>query len=124
MILKNGLSRKTKIRLCLLFMGTLVLLTIICVVVDVRSWKNVKADNIVTFQVMLGGLGMGAICTPIWNFINFDMRIQPIDDSITWPIPGGYSYSPDRTATVSYFEEVPRGQLIIRSNENRDSPHH
>jgi hypothetical protein len=56
---------------------------------------------------------MGAISTPIWNFINFDPRIQPVDDSITWPIPGGYSYGPDRTATVSYFEEIPVNQLLI-----------
>lgn len=56
---------------------------------------------------------MGAISTPIWNFINFDPRIQPIDDSTLWPIPGGYSYGPDRTATVSYFEEMPINQLLI-----------
>jgi hypothetical protein len=56
---------------------------------------------------------MGAISVPIWNFINFDPRIQPIDDSTLWPIPGGYSYGPDRTATVSYFEEIPFNQLLI-----------
>jgi hypothetical protein len=67
----------------------------------------------VTFQRMVGGVGMGAISTPIWNFINFDPRIQPIDDSTLWPIPGGYSYGPDRTATVSYFEEIPVNQLLI-----------
>ena len=108
------MRKKIRIRLYFLFTCILIFLTIICVVVDVYSWKNVKADNIITFQVMLGGLGMGAICSPIWNFINFDMRIQSVDDSITWPIPGGYSYSPSRTATVSYFEEVPRNQLIFK----------
>ena len=56
---------------------------------------------------------MGAISTPMWNFINFDPRIQPVDDSTLWPIPGGYSYGPDRTATVSYFEEIPVNQLLI-----------
>ena len=111
--MEKSVEKKIRIRLYLLFTCILIFLTIICVVVDVYSWKNVKADNIITFQVMLGGLGMGAICSPIWNFINFDMRIQPVDDSITWPIPGGYSYSPSRTATVSYFEEVPRDQLIF-----------
>ena len=117
MTLKGGLRGSLKIRLYLLAVGVLVLLTVFCVVIDIHSWKHVKAENIVTFQVMLGGLGMGAICTPIWNFINFDIRIQPVDDSITWPVPGGYSYSPDRTATVTYFEEMPRNQLIIRSRE-------
>jgi hypothetical protein len=67
----------------------------------------------VAFQKMVGGVGMGAISTPIWNFINFDPRIQPIDDSTLWPIPGGYSYGPDRTGTVSYFEEIPVNQLLI-----------
>lgn len=119
--MEKSVEKKIRIRLYLLFTCILIFLTIICVVVDVYSWKNVKADNIITFQVMLGGLGMGAICSPIWNFINFDMRIQPVDDSITWPIPGGYSYSPSRTATVSYFEEVPRNQLIFESSEDCES---
>jgi hypothetical protein len=81
---------------------------------DQYSWKRAQADQMVTFQRMVGGLGMGAISSPVWNIINFDPRIQPVDDSITWPIPGGYSYSPDRTATVSYFEEIPVNQLILQ----------
>src|SRR4030043_506635 len=59
------------------------------------------------------GSADGPHSTPIWNFINFDPRIQPVDDSTLWPIPGGYSYGPDRTATVSYFEEIPVNQLLI-----------
>jgi hypothetical protein len=119
--MEKTLKKKIGIRFYFLFTCILIFLTIICVVVDVYNWKNVKAENIITFQVMLGGLGMGAICSPIWNFINFDMRIQPIDDSITWPIPGGYSYSPSRTATVSYFEEVPGDQLILKLNKDCES---
>ncbi|MGB9629424.1 MAG: hypothetical protein ACPL6D_12245 [Thermodesulfobacteriota bacterium] len=92
----------------------LITLTLIAMVWDHSSWKRVKTDQMVIFQRMVGGVGMGAISVPIWNFINFDPRIQPVDDSITWPIPGGYSYGPDRTATVSYFEEVPVNQLIIQ----------
>jgi hypothetical protein len=76
----------------------------------------------VAFQKMVGGLGMGAISSPIWNFINFDPRIQSVDDSTLWPIPGGYSYSPDRTATVSYFEEIPVNQLFISPSPQPSPP--
>jgi hypothetical protein len=102
-----------KIQSYLLFLLILIGLTILAMAWDQYSWKRVQSDQMVAFQRMVGGVGMGAISTPIWNFINFDPRIQPIDDSITWPIPGGYSYGPDRTATVSYFEEIPVNQLYL-----------
>src|SRR4030043_253649 len=102
-----------KIRTYLLFLIILICLTILAMAWDHYSWKKVQKDQMVTFQRMVGGVGMGAISTPIWNFINFDPRIQPVDDSTLWPIPGGYSYGPDRTATVSYFEELPVNQLLI-----------
>jgi len=102
-----------KIRFYLLFLIVLITLTILAILWDQHSWKRVQADQMVVFQRMVGGVGMGAISVPIWNFINFDPRIQPVDDSITWPVPGGYSYGPDRTATVSYFEEIPVNQLLI-----------
>jgi hypothetical protein len=102
-----------KIRFYLFFLMALMTLTVLAIVLDHYSWKRIRSDQMVDFQRMVGGIGMGAISTPIWNFINFDPRIQSIDDSITWPIPGGYSYSPDRTATVSYFEEIPVNQLFL-----------
>jgi hypothetical protein len=102
-----------KIRFYLLFLIVLICLTIFAMAWDQYSWKRVQADQMIAFQRMVGGVGMGAISVPIWNFINFDPRIQPIDDSTLWPIPGGYSYGPDRTATVSYFEEIPVNQLLI-----------
>ncbi len=92
----------------------LITLTIFVIAYDQYSWKRVQSDQMVVFQRMVGGVGMGAISSPVWNIINFDPRLQPIDDSTLWPIPGGYSYSPDRTATVSYFEEVPVNQLILQ----------
>lgn len=101
-----------KIRIYIFFLIILITLTIFSIAYDQYSWKRIKADQMVAFQKMVGGVGMGAISTPIWNFINFDPRIQPVDDSITWPIPGGYSYGPDRTATVSYFEEIPVNQFF------------
>jgi len=103
-----------KVRIYLLFLMTLITLTIFSMAYDQYSWKRIKADQMVAFQRMVGGIGMGAISVPIWNFINFDPRIQSVDDSTLWPIPGGYSYSPDRTATVSYFEEIPVNQFMIK----------
>lgn len=103
-----------KSRLYLLVLGILIFFTIAAIAWDMYVWKQVQAKKMAVFQEMLGGIGMGAISTPVWNFINYDPRIQPVDDSITWPIPGGYSYGPDRTATVSYFEEIPKNQLIRR----------
>ncbi|MGZ3494052.1 MAG: hypothetical protein ACXWM6_05100 [Thermodesulfobacteriota bacterium] len=102
-----------KIRFYLLFLIVLIVLTVSAIALDQSTWERVHTDQMVAFQRMVGGVGMGAISTPIWNFINFDPRSQPIDDSTLWPIPGGYSYGPDRTATVSYFEEIPVNQLLI-----------
>ena len=103
-----------KIRFYLLFLIVLIALTIFAIAYDQYSWKRIHPDQMVAFQRMVGGVGMGAISTPIWNFINFDPRIQSVDDSTLWPIPGGYSYSPDRAATVSYFEEIPVNQFMIK----------
>jgi hypothetical protein len=102
------------IRSYLTFLGILIIVTIAAIASDMYFWKKVQVRKMTVFQEMLGGVGMGAISTPVWNFINYDPRIQPVDDSITWPVPGGYSYGPDRTATVSYFEEIPKNQLIIK----------
>jgi len=71
----------------------------------------------VAFQRMVGGVGMGAISTPLFNFINYDPRIQPVDDSVTWPVPGVYSYGPDRTASIFYFEEIPMDQLRVKGRD-------
>lgn len=99
----------------LIFLLALVLVTTIAVAVDQYARKYRSTESARVFQRACGGLGMGAIATPIWQFINYDARSLSVDDSITWPVPGGYSYGPDRTGTVSYFEEVPGDQWIERS---------
>ena len=106
-----------KIRFYLAFLGILIILTTVAIALDMYVWRHVQAEKMAVFQRMVGGVGMGAISTPLFNFINYDPRIQPVDDSITWPIPGVYSYGPDRTATVSYFEEIPRNQLIVKGKK-------
>ena len=105
------MGRKSK--LYLFFLGILILLTVAAIASDMYIWRRVQAKKMIAFQEMVGGVGMGAISTPVWNFINYDPRIQPVDDSITWPVPGGYSYGPDRTATVSYFEEIPVQDMVF-----------
>jgi hypothetical protein len=101
-------------RTILLLLTLLVLLTAGVIIADMRTWSGQQAEDMRTFQRATGGLGMGAIATPLWQFINYDPRILSVDDSITWPVPGGYSFGPDRTGTVSYFEEVTGNQWIIR----------
>ncbi|MGD8228122.1 MAG: hypothetical protein PVH82_06910 [Desulfobacteraceae bacterium] len=101
-------------RLTFILVLILVFATAVAIALDTLAWRGHKSDNIRVFQKAVGGLGMGAIATPIWQFINYDTRIFSVDDSITWPVPGGYSYGPDRTGTVSYFEEFPEDQWNIR----------
>ena len=100
-------------RMVLILVLLLVVITGAAIAVDMNAWQGRRAENIRIFQRATGGLGMGAIASPIWQLINYDPRILSVDDSITWPVPGGYSYGPDRTGTVTYFEEVPGNQWII-----------
>ena len=102
------MERKSKLLLGSL--GLLVFLTISFMGWDQWAWETKKTEGLSILQKSLGGLGLGAIASPIWNFINYDPRINPVDDSMTWPIPGGYSYGPDRTATITYFEEAPKNE--------------
>jgi len=98
----------------LILVVLLVVMAGAAIAMDMKAWQGRRAENIRTFQRATGGIGMGAIASPIWQFINYDARVLSVDDSITWPVPGGYSYGPDRTGTVTYFEEVPENQWIIR----------
>lgn len=83
------------------------------ILLDMQAWRGRQTEDMRIFQRAVGGLGMGAIATPIWNLVDYDPRIFSVEDCITWPVPGGYSYAPDRTATVSLFKEVPENQWIF-----------
>ena len=100
-------------RLVLILVILLAIMAGAAIAMDMKAWQGHRAENVRVFQRATGGLGMGAIACPIWQFINYDARILSVDDSITWPVPGCYSYGPDRTGTVTYFEEVPENQWII-----------
>jgi hypothetical protein len=106
----------------LLGLGVLILLTMTLMAWDHQTWETRKTGELVLLQQGLGGLGMGAIAGPIWNFINYDPRAMAVDDSITWPIPGGYSYGPDRTATITYFEERPRNEWFFLEEAMPEGP--
>jgi len=101
-------------RLILGLVTVLAISAAMVVTLDIRGQPCGCADKMRNFQKAVGGLGLGAIAAPMWQFINYDFRVQSADDSVTWPVPGGYSYGPDRTATVTYFEESAGDQWIVR----------
>jgi len=104
-------QRRRVVLACLL---TFVIAAVAAVGLDSHSWGTRGLEPSRTFQKAVGGLGMGAIAAPIWQFINYDPRIMSVDDSITWPVPGGYSFGPDRTGTISSFQETPEYQWVTR----------
>jgi hypothetical protein len=102
-----------KSRIVLISVILLVIITGAAIALDMQAWRGRRSEEIRVFQRAVGGLGMGAIATPIWNLVDYDPRIFSVEDCITWPVPGGYSYAPDRTATVSFFKELPENQWIF-----------
>lgn len=103
-----------KAAIWLLILLGLMLITISLLLQDFHLWKNIKSEDMKTFQALVGGLGMGSTSVPAWNYINYDPRLEGADSAITWPIPGGLFCGPDRAATVSYFEEIPVNFLKIK----------
>ena len=81
----------------------LIVITILSQESGDRSTKKHSARE--DFQSSVGGMGMGAVTVPAWNFGDFDPRLQPGGYDRVYPIPGGYSYSPDRLSMVSQFGE-------------------
>lgn len=70
---------------------------------DVRSGKRSVQDGQFLFQQTVGGVGLGSVTVPAWNFSDYDPRLQDRKEDVLYPIPGGYSYSPDRLAMVTRF---------------------
>ncbi|MFN3478984.1 MAG: nitrous oxide reductase accessory protein NosL [Thermodesulfovibrionales bacterium] len=71
-------------------------------------------------QNYLGGFGLGGVISPEWGFLNYDPRIDFVDETSLWPIPGGYSYSPERGFSVADMKESP---LLDLSSINRRAEH-
>ena len=87
--------------LCILFTTSVTVL-----VYDWYSWKDFRADRIKSFQRYVCGFGLGASVNPKWGFLSFDPRVDSIDETGLFPVPGNYSYSPDRGLSVGDIKEV------------------
>ena len=48
------------------------------------------------FQRSVCGFGIGSVLRPDWGFAGYDPRVDAVDETRLWPVPGGYSYSPER----------------------------
>lgn len=48
------------------------------------------------FQRTVCGLGIGSALRPDWGFATYDPRVDSADETRLWPVPGGYSYSPEK----------------------------
>ena len=94
----------------IMFAGAVVLLLI----VDAIRWSPASGTGgMRLFQQTVGGLGMGAAATPAWNILHYDPRLQAVDDSNLWPIPGSYPYSPAAASSAVAIRELPRDDLRI-----------
>lgn len=83
---------------------------IICIIFavihhDMQMSPLMDQPQKIRFQQLIGGLGLGAVLVPAWNFCDYDPRLQSDPGDILYPIPAGYPYSPDRLAMVSNFTE-------------------
>ncbi len=89
-----------------LIMLALVLNLLVAVLLfsELFGYKNL--DKAIGFQSLSGGLGLGASVNPRWGYINFDPRIERIEETNLYPVPGGYVYSPERGTSVSEFNEA------------------
>ncbi len=92
---------------------TLILLLIILftfsitvIAYDWYSWKDYRAEKIRAFQQYACGFGLGASVNPKWGFLSFDPRVDSVDETGLFPVPGGYSYSPDGGLSVSEIKEI------------------
>lgn len=90
----------------LLLCAILLVLSLTVLALDAHRWRSLSDKEMRWFQQRAGGLGMGAVAAPVWSVIDFDPRLQPVDESKVWPLPGSYSYSPASTSSVTHFREV------------------
>jgi hypothetical protein len=92
----------TRILACIISLAIVILIVLYQ---ESNSGSTTSRSGSESFQTALGGMGMGAVCFPAWNFGDFDPRLQPGGYDRMYPIPGGYSYSPDRLTMISSFSD-------------------
>ena len=108
---------ETRAKAPLLFCAILLLLSLSVLVLDARRWNSLSDSEMRWFQELTGGLGMGAVEAPAWSVIDFDPRLQPVDESKIWPLPGSYSYSPASTSSVTHFREVLKDSDLVNTSK-------
>jgi len=84
---------------------------------DAYSYPSTATTEMMRFQQMIGGVGLGAVTVPAWNFSDYDPRLQPEPTDVLYPVPGGYAYSPDRPAMVSWFRIGHNGLISEQQNK-------
>ncbi|HIP39869.1 MAG TPA: hypothetical protein EYG88_10910 [Desulfocapsa sulfexigens] len=92
----------TTLLACIVFLGVSIAMVLS---LESGNRKTAMQEAQQSFQAAVGGMGMGATTVPAWNFGDFDPRLQPGSYDRLYPIPGGYSYSPDRLTMVSNFQD-------------------
>jgi hypothetical protein len=82
----------------------LILLLLLCVitvhVIEYITWEYRGAEDQVSFQRLVGGVGMGATPAIYWDFSSYDPRLEPNCSCSLWPIPGGHPFSPEHGTTI------------------------
>ena len=87
--------------LCILFTTSITI-----ILYDGHSWKDYRGEKIRAFQQYGCGFGLGASINPGWGFLSFDPRVDSVDETSLFPVPGGYTYSPDSGLSVSGIKEM------------------
>jgi hypothetical protein len=95
-----------KVNRLIITIAFLLVSSMLIILSEWHSWRNYESVKMKAFQGYVCGLGLGAAVNPAWGFISYDARIDSVDETQLWPIPGGYSYSPDRGLSVSDFREL------------------
>jgi len=98
-------------RALIIFISCL-LLTGLFALVYKDSYLGNDHSKIRSLQRYLGGIGLGSVVSPEWGFLNYDPRIDHVDETGLWPIPGGYSYSPERGFSLSDIKEITLQALL------------
>lgn len=90
--MQNRFSEKTSV----LLLSACLMLAAMSIVIFDCSKGNEGRDAGRSFQRSVRGLGIGSALRPDWGFSTYDPRIDAEDETGLWPVPGGYSYSPER----------------------------
>ena len=90
-------------RIFLSILGVCVVGVTVVILGDVMVSQHSHRDGQFVFQQAIGGVGLGSVTVPAWNFSDYDPRLQQQKEDVLYPLPGGYSYSPDRLAMVTHF---------------------